>query len=401
VSIRSDEVAVRGFNFRKDVHKVETRAGKSAFGDMRTSDIFPLAGWTFAYGLNPAIVTTSVTGSASINVVDSHAVLSTGTTAGSVARLETVKTNRYIPGIGGVLRFTCPFLVPPTSVDGYALVGLFDDEEGWGFGYIGAEFGVFRRRNSVTNFIPQADFNGEGFPHFNPAFGIPFELSFQWLGYGAQMFKASLPNGAISVLHTIEYSNTSDEVSVLNPNLPIAAEVSNGSATEDVRIATPSAMAGLEGDALSVANSVVLADDVEAKAITAGVEYPIISLYNTPTFNGVANRLFVQALRLTIAADGNKNVTFRAWVSSTNPVNGTFAPINSAISPVEVNKNATTFSTVGQVKIGTFPVAKAGSENIALADSQFFGYPGQYITVTASSSNTSDISSGIGFRQYL
>jgi hypothetical protein len=378
---------------------VDIVGDSSAFGDVRVSEITPLCGWTFAYGLNPAIVRTTISGTATVTASESHAVLSTGATADSVARMETIKTNRYIPGIGGVCRFTAPFHGPTET--GYQMVGLFDDQNGWGFGYNSGQFGIFRRRGGVTNWVYKADWNGDKFPAFDPTKGIPFEISFQWLGYGAQMFKAATPEGNIITLHTIRYSNSVSDVSVLNPNLPLAAEVSNGSAGGDVILRTPSGMAGLEGYAYSEANSVVLADDVAEKAITAATEYPVISFFDPTTNNGVNNRLFVQALRLVVAADGNKNVTFRAWAGSANPVNGTFAAINSAISAVQSNKDCTTFNPAGQVKVGVYPTGKIDSQNISLSDSRFFGYPGQYITITAISSNTSSVSAGISFRQFL
>lgn len=378
---------------------VDIVGDQSAFGDARVSQVTPLCGWTFAYGINPAIVRSSVTGTGSVTASQSHAVVATGETASSTARMETVKTNRYIPGLGGLVRFTCIFDTPTASST--QKIGLFDDQDGWGFGYDGLSFGIFRMKAGVTNWTPKDSWNGADFKNFDPSKGIPFEISFQWLGYGAQYFKASTPDGQIITLHTIEYSNKFDAVSILNPNLPIACEVSNGADGGNIQLRTPSGMAGLEGYAYSEANSVLLSSDVADKTITAGTEYPVIGFFDPLTKSGVNNRLFVQALQFAFATDGTKNVAFRVWASETNPVNGTFADINTAITGIQVNKNATTFSTTGQVQIGVYNLGKEDSSSIDLTESKFYGYPGQYLTITARSVNASDVSAGVTYRQFL
>lgn len=375
--------------------------GVTAFGDSRVSQIIPIAGWSFQLGINPAIVKTELTGSGSVTAVDSHAVVSSGSTAGSTSRMETVKTFRYIPGIGGVVRFTSPFSGPAT--DGYSKVGLFKGGNGWGFGYNGNQFGVFRESGGVTEWIYQDDWNGDEYPNLDPTKGTPFEISFQWLGYGAQYFKASLPDGNIVTLHTIEYANQFEDVSVKNPNLSLAVEVSNGTTAEDVFIRTPSGMCGLEGKAFSASNSFIQATDNQDVALPANTEYPVLSLYLNPMFNSVFHQTFVQALRLSITVDGARSVLFRAYAASVNPLtNSNFQPINAALGPVEVDKVATAVNTAAAVQIGTFSAPSNNGRDIELEQSEFFGYPGQYIIITASASVSNiEVTAGVSFRQFL
>jgi hypothetical protein len=382
-----------------ELREISDKLGsETAFNELKVAQTVPLCGWTFAHNVNPAIVRQESNGSGSVTHVDNKAHLSTGTDSDGQARIETIKTSRYVPGLGGLVRFTAVFSEP--AENSQQLVGLFDALDGWGFGYNGLQFGIFRRSDGVTTWYYQEDWNKHTMPNLDQTKGNIYQIEYQWLGYGAQYFGMESEDGELIDVHTIYYANTSATTSIDNPNLPMAAEVINDGNTTDITLESPSAMAGLDGEALSAANSVVLADDVSNKSVASGTNVPVISFYNPETWLSKNNRLFVKALRLVLASDGTKSVTISVYANGT--VNGgSFAEIVPNVSPIQVNKTFTSLTTTGAVKIGSFPLAKVDSTNIDLNASEFFGYPGQYITIVATGTGSTEISAGISYRQYL
>lgn len=367
----------------------------TAFEETRTAQFDPLCGWTFAYNINPGLVTTTQENGGTVTHNESFAVLQTGTDPAGKAKIETFKTSRYIPGIGGLARFT--YVFDPPAEDNFHVIGLGDETDGWFFGYNGLDFGVLRINNGVHYWTYKPQWNRDTRCDFNPQQGNVYQIAYQWLGFGDQTFSIKKPNGGLDVVHVIEYANSNTDTSIENPNLPLTAWVENKGNTTNISGRTPSAIAGLDGDSTNEAISLVLADDIQ-KTIN-GLNQPIISFYNPPTYEGKNNRLFVEALRLTLASEGAKPMIFRVYANAV-PLDGTFTPIQSALGPIEVNKTFTTYA--GGVLIGSFSLGKSATLQVPLADSKFRGYPGQYITIVGSTNGVAmDIATSVAFRQYL
>ena len=106
----------------------------------------------------------------------------------------------------------------------------------------------------------------------------------------------------------------------------------------------------------------------------------------------------MQALRLSFATDGTKDVVFRIYANATI-TGGTYNDLNTEVTPIQRNTTMTGFSN--GVQIGTFILGKVESEIVDLTGSQFKGFPGEEITITAISDNSSDVSAGVTFRQFL
>ncbi|WHT49511.1 hypothetical protein QNH10_08360 [Sporosarcina thermotolerans] len=111
----------------------------SAFNDLRTIDLLPVAGWQFNYNINSDLINTTLTGSGSATASNAKGVLQTGATANSSATIQTVKAVRHIPGLGKTIRFTGIFTAGvPNSTQ---VIGIGDSTDGYFFGYNGASFG--------------------------------------------------------------------------------------------------------------------------------------------------------------------------------------------------------------------------------------------------------------------
>lgn len=81
-----------------------------------------------------------------------------------------------------------------------------------------------------------------------PTYGNVWQISFQWLGYGAIVLSTEDTNtGRFFPCNVVRYNNTSADTSVANPNLPIRAESSNFGNTNAVTLLTPSLMGATQG----------------------------------------------------------------------------------------------------------------------------------------------------------
>lgn len=374
---------------------------KTPFGELKTAGFTPMAGWSFRYNVNPGLVKLPLVigNGGTIGFNTNKAVLNTGTDSQGFAEISTVKTVRYTPRLGGSATFTAHFDTPKLNSRQY--IGVIDDTDGWAFGYdLDTQFGILRRSGGIDTWAYQDTWNRDLATLLKPELGNVFQIEYQWLGYGMQYFYIENLDGNLAPVHVIAYANTSVDTSVENPDLPITMRVENVGNTSNVSLASPSAMAGLYGPAYDEAISLVIAED-NLKTISGGAETPIISFYNPPEYQGKNNRLFVQAIRLIITSDGNKNVIGRAWANGTPDGAATYVPINNDITPVQVSRDISSLGKTGAVQIGTFPLAKLDSLPIDLTGSKFLGYPGQYITIVAESSNSSEITAGVTFRQFL
>jgi hypothetical protein len=354
----------------------------SAFNDASVSQFEPLTGWTFAYNINPAIVEVTEENGGTVTTGNSSAILTTGADPAGRARIETVRSSRYIPGVGAIARFTALFDTP--QADSVQIIGIGNGVDGWFFGYNGLQFGILRLDGGVENWTYQDDWSHDQKPDLDPTKGNVYEIKYQWLGYGMQYFNIENDEGDLTVVHRIKYSNLFTTPSIDNPNLPLSAMVRNDGNTIPITMETPSSIAGLDGFAFNDALSVNTAGDFIG-SVAAGSEIPIISFRMAEAYKTKANRLFAQALRLSFATEGAKPVIFRFYVNAT-VVGGTWVYINEEQSPLEQNKTITSI-TPGN-PIGTFGLGKSDSYPVDLTASFFRLYAGQNITVTAETTST-------------
>jgi hypothetical protein len=368
--------------------------GVSAFGELSTTEFMPLTGWAFTYNNNPGIIKESVIGSGTIANNLGHAVLTTGTDSTGTAKIETVRSSRYIPGVGGTVKFTAVFDTPqPNSKQ---VIGLINGTDGWAFGYDGTTFGILRKQNSVEFWIPQTEWSEDVKPDFDPTKGNVFQIKYQWLGYGMQYFYMEDEEGNLSLVHKIKYTNLYEFTSIVNPNLPLSAYVVNLGNTVSLTLKTPSAIAGVDGDGFNDAISTNVGSSV-LRSYAAGNDQPMIAFRMADIYQGKTNRLFTQILRAIFAQESSRPAIFRAYSGGT--LNGTWNYISEDISPLEVNKDFTTY-TPG-FEIGTFPVARTSSLPIDLVASNFRLYAGQTIVFVVDVIGNSELAMGVNWKSFV
>src|SRR5574343_1126859 len=209
----------------------------------------------FQYNLATRDVVSSTSGTGNNTLSDSLVTVGSGGTSNSTAQLQSKKWVRYRPGHEGFAYFTAGWLTPPAHANGKALAGPRDDNDGFAIGYQGSSFGVLRRRKTVDSFAAQADWNldrldgtGPSRATLDPTKLNIFGIRWAYLGIAPITFywHSGRTRGWIP-FHCIDLTNRQQEVSVLNPVLPIRFSVANGGASTNVRMFTGSWNAGTVG----------------------------------------------------------------------------------------------------------------------------------------------------------
>lgn len=120
---------------------VSPNTQKTAFDELVTAKLSPVIQEAFQYNINPEVWEKRLNNGTA--VVDSHRLsLSTGSGVNRSSALLSKKPLKYSPGIGGLVRFSGIF---STGVVGSTqLIGIGDIADGFLFGYLDADFGVFR-----------------------------------------------------------------------------------------------------------------------------------------------------------------------------------------------------------------------------------------------------------------
>lgn len=121
----------------------------SGFGEVETIIPTPTSQVAFVYSLNPLLVTSDVYGTgASVTAVNGEVVLASGTQSDGYARLVSKKVAKYRAGQATMARWTARFT---TGVAGNRqMVGLYNIEAGWQFGFNGTQFGILYTESATV-----------------------------------------------------------------------------------------------------------------------------------------------------------------------------------------------------------------------------------------------------------
>jgi hypothetical protein len=119
-------------------------ANMSAFNDFKVVEPIEQVSANFTYEINPEKFYNFAFGTGTATTSNAKAVLSTGTTAQSVAAVVSRKTINYRPGIGSIARFTAGFDTTVTG-DAYCSAGLGTEENALLFNYKNGTMNILHR----------------------------------------------------------------------------------------------------------------------------------------------------------------------------------------------------------------------------------------------------------------
>ena len=300
---------------------------KTVYDEINTSELDVIIRLNFNYNISALLTLTAVTGSGSIGHSNKMAVLSTGAAASSSASLYS---NRPVPCRSDqsyVTRFTGVFT--PGVVGNTQLIGAFDNDNGVGFGFNGADFGVFYRTGGTTTWVLQTDWNidkldGTGPSgnniNFGDGNGNTFQIKFQ--EFGGIIFSISSPSSlSYSVVHKVQYANNFSIPMFDIGIFPVKMEVENTSNSTDISIKSSSLMLGVEGKyLLSGPTFSTVWQDIP---VGNGSETMIKAFKTASTFNGKTSKINIFPLTFSIISGLNDKpqvYRLRANATFTSPV---------------------------------------------------------------------------------
>lgn len=330
------------------VEKALSKLPYSAFGEMLVAQLKPEAAWRFDYGVNTRMVRAVTANGGTVTMDGNRALLQTSAANNGSARIETLRRLRYLPGLGGLVRITGVFDTPKASSQQF--IGIGDTSDRLFFGYNGLEFGCGLRRGGTDTFIAQSAWNGKPLT-FNPAYGNIFQIRFQWLGYGYLRFYLLDPHdqaGGYHLAHVIRWPNTSPNVHLLNPTLPLFAEVINAGNASNLSLYTPSALAAVEGQPEAGAHPLNVPNSFDASATFSNTSNNhLLTIRNKSTFGAITNRVPVQINSITFArgSAGAASSTVRIYRNATTAGTRTYVDVDATNSPVDTSVTTTTISS--------------------------------------------------------
>lgn len=376
---------------------------KTAFGELEVSEPTQRVRVGFSYSVNSRIVNINTTGIGSVTQANSMGVLSSGASASSSARFESVRQLRYSQGQGCKVPFTAIFDSPVAGA--FQEVGIGDDVDSIAFGWDGdvsLEYGVLRRSNGVDNWTPQSQWNrdkadGTGIlPVIDFTKGNVFKIKFQWLGFGPIYYYIENPEDGLSVLvHVDEYPNAHIEPSVYNPNFPLHAHSANRTNITDVVLRTSSMAGFIEGkdENLGIENCIT-----NTKTGVGTSDTSIITIRNKSIFASKTNRVEVSLSIASVAVDGSKPAIFKLIKNGTIGGAPSYTDIDTNTSVIDYDVAGTTVT--GGVLIEALAVGKTSDKFINLRDLLLYLEPSDTLSVcVAASSTTTDATCSISWKE--
>lgn len=221
----------------------------------------------------------------------------------------------------------------------------------------------------TENWTAQASWNGEDIfdgagltgVTLDPTKGNVFQITFQYLGFGAIKYYIEDPDdGELHLVHTIEYANANTRPSLNNPTLPMIVSARNTSNSSDVVLKSGSLGAFIDGE--KVIKGVNRGVSHTATISSSG-ETPIFSWRTKEVFNSKQNRSTTKINLVSCAADHTKVVRIKFYANATL-TNASFSDIDSGRSAIQKDTSATAIS--GGLFLFSVELGRQGSQIIDL-----------------------------------
>ena len=374
----------------------------SAFGEQLVAEMTPQVQLKFPYkeSVSDEFVTDLSTNGGTITQGDAMLIASSSTTNNGSGLAESKIPIRYNSGQGGCIRFTAIFTAGVANSRQEA--GAGDEENSLCVGYIGADFGIIHRKNSVQHIHLQDEFNvdkldgtGKSGMTIDKTKLNVFQIEFQYLGAGMITFSIENPvTGRFFEFHRLVYANQNIVPSLYNPTMPLRLLAENTGNTTDITIKSASMAGFVQG----IDTHYGVTHSVDAlKPILASTETNVLSVRSKASLTGgITNRVRSQLIALSFSNEGTKDVTIRLYGNAdvTTPV---YSDVNSGGSTLEYDTAGTFVS--GAHKILTFAIAKNSSDKVFLQELGLMLSPNDTFTVTADSASSSDVSVGEIFKE--
>lgn len=392
---------------RRDSKGVEVVQLTSAFGEQVVIELSPQWQQSFEYTVsNTDLNENIVTGSGTVTQATALAVVSTGTTTASEARLKSTHHARYKAGLGGIARFSARFTTGVAGTFQYA--GLVDEhsgvgaefENGYAIGFNGVTPTVTRFQNDAPFDVVQNDWDdpldGSGLSGVTMDFTKlnVFYIQFQYLGAGPIYFWTEDPDTGVPFrFHTIKYANANDTPSTYNPNYHMTLYADNQATTSDLIVYCASYGYFVEGPTELVEFHQPQNTTSTQVKTTVTTEVAIVTIRNKATYAGKVNYidLIIERLGASLEASSANNLgTARAVKNATLGGTPAWNDINTTNSIVEMDIAGTTV-TGGKELFSIELAGKNDKANENVIPFKFVIHPGETVTISALSANSATV----------
>ena len=387
----------------------------TAFGEVLMAEMSPIFQYSFEYTVDNTDLTinTEVAGG-TVTQANAMAIVTTSTTTGSTAMMQTYSHAKYRAGQGGCAMFTALF--ETAGVAGTVqLVGLGDEpgateavNNGYLIGYVGTVFGVHRYSNDVLNTVALADcddpLDGSGASKMTidtTKLNV-FKIQFQYLGAGAiEYFVEDDATGKFVKFHTELYANKNTTPSVHNPNFHMGILVDNGATTSNLVLKSGSMGYFIQGktEFIQVHQPHNSTGTVTKNSVTS--EVAIFTIRNKTTYAGKNNfiEILLQNFYASIEAGATNNLgEVRLVKNATLGGTPVYSDIDTNNSVIELDTAGTTVT--GGVSLPAVPLA--GKNDKANTNATSLGImlkEGETLTLAGSSANAATIKGGGFWRE--
>lgn len=411
------KVSLEEFNGDVSVKGLPVRAFSptSAFGDAVTNELTPILQYAFEYNTvdNTEFWKIVETSGGTVSTSNAMAILSSSSTANSVANMQSVRPARYRSGFGSKLRFTAKFSTPAANC--MQIIGIFDEsgstnvyKNGYGIGYDGTTFKLINFTNDADNsvLLSNADdpLDGSG------ASGVEidqtklniFEIDFAYLGAGDIVFRiySTIENRFVEI-HRIHNANTKENPHSYNPNFRVCAYVDNGATTSNVSVSTASIMYAIQGKT-RFRELQQTSFDFSTSIDSVTTQTQMFSIRNKSTYTSVAN--FIDIILSNVSASYQATAAARGVLKIVkNPTLGgtaSWTDINTTDSIVEYDTAQTTVSNQGKVLGVLYFAGQFDKDNFeSLMDDSFFISPGDEVAILVESTQSATFNAFLSWRE--
>lgn len=344
----------------------------------------------FQYNIADSIITTTNVDGGFVTTFTSMAIITTSGAAGANAGIESKSNLEYRSGHEAYAYFSAAF-TGTAATNTTQFIGLFDDENGFAVGLNGTSFGVLKRNDSADAFIPQTSFNGDklngtdklNFTYNRTKLNV-FRIGYGWLGASIIKFQILASGGQWITFHTIKQPNSSATSSILNPMLPLRAQVIDSAGGNQLELRTASWNSGIVGMQSVVANRYFSVNN--SLTVPNLVESHVLTIRNKTTFQSEPNKVNLRIAQWAGVGTDNADasIQFRLYKNAT--VTGTaFSDVNTDDSVTELSTVGTFVASTG-LELGIIPTHSRGNGFALFMPLHVFNivlFPGDTLTLTA------------------
>lgn len=233
----------------------------------------------------------------------------------------------------------------------------------------------------ISDFVSQANWNVDIRPDLDPQKGNVYQVQMQYLGFGGiEFFVEDSKSAELTLVHRIQFANTSTDTSVGNPTFRVGWVSRNRGNTTNIEVKGGSASGFIQGQALRTESPRAVEDT--NTSVPVGTFQNIFTLRNRLVFGTRRNRVEFFGLSLSAATDSNKAAIIEVCLGSTITGDLDFQYIDKVNSIIEVARDEGAV-TCGRL-VSSFIVPASSGVVVNLEELASLLLPGETLTIAAS-----------------